>query len=164
MDKWDRQILLEDLCGRVPFDTIVQVGDKDDNKRHTRNCYIRSVDTFGYDVVVDDYINDLLEIEDVKPYLRPLSSMTEEEKQDLLFKVLGSENNAKRFKVTDKGEIVNIKDKKVSLYDLTWVTFNPTTVTSYISWCNKNHFDYRGLIQMGLALEAPADMYSRNTK
>ena len=36
---------------------------------------------------------------------------------------------------------------------------NPIGSANFIDWLNKNHFDYRGLIPMGLALEAPEGMY-----
>ena len=55
-----------------------------------------------------------------KPYLFPLSSMTEEQKKEWLY-TLSSD------------------------YHITYDT---------VDWCNKNHFDYRGLIEKGLAIDA----------
>ncbi len=70
-----------------------------------------------------------------KPYLRPMSSMTVSE---------GFEYNGLRNETADfDWEIISHK-----IYD----------------WLNKHHFDYRGLIEKGLALEAPEDMYNINTK
>jgi hypothetical protein len=66
-------------------------------------------------------------ISEVKPYLRPMSSMTIEEK----FEYNGFD-----------GYIFNDED--------TIIKFD---------WLNKHHFDYRGLIESGLALEAPEGMY-----
>ena len=69
-------------------------------------------------------------IEAVKPYLRPLSSMTEEEENELTsIAVLGGYNGS---------------------------VFNSFVV---VDWLNKNKFDYRGLIPMDLALEALKGMY-----
>ena len=65
-------------------------------------------------------------LDDIKPYLRPLSSMTEKEKEKL-FQLMGCGTDVKR-------------------------------IDFYIS----HYFDYRGLIPMGLALEAKEGMY--NTK
>jgi hypothetical protein len=31
---------------------------------------------------------------------------------------------------------------------------------NYIDWLNAHHFDYRGLIEKGLAIEAPEGMYN----
>jgi hypothetical protein len=68
-----------------------------------------------------------------KPYLRPMSSMTEEEKKE--YELL-----ANHCIVTSIG-------------------FVHLEATLLIDWLNEHHFDYRGLIPMGLALEASEDMY-----
>lgn len=62
-------------------------------------------------------------IEAVKPYLRPMASMTDEELYE---------------------------------WQHTWIMDN--TIEKY-DWLNSHHFDYRGLIELGLAIEAPKDMY-----
>lgn len=73
---------------------------------------------------------DLLHSEDdFKPYLRPMSSLTTEETL----------------------EFVKTTIKTPDGY--------PMWTTDSYDWLNKYHFDYRGLIPMGLALEAPEDMY-----
>lgn len=69
---------------------------------------------------------------DVKPYLRPMSSMTEEEKEEL-------------------------RDKNILIAVSTSGTVE-TTIGGF-DWLNAHHFDYRGLIPMGLALPAPEGMY-----
>ena len=78
-------------------------------------------------------------LENVKPYLFPLSSMTEKQREELFTVVL---------------------DEQVSISDC---SFNDMTgyseiLTNYIidaiDWLNKNHFDYRGLIEKSLALDA----------
>ena len=71
------------------------------------------------------------EVEEVKPYLRPMSSMTEEER--------------KEYFLTWEEEPL---ERRVHI---------PSISTN--DWLNEHHFDYRGLIPMGLALEAPKDMY-----
>ena len=95
-------------------------------------------DDYDYGKNIDDYhINVLCQPEpgvdyeasivDIKPYLRPMSSMTEEEKNE-------------HFGRTMTIDIVE-------------------TSQQVIDWLLKHHFDYRGLIPMGLALEAPEGMY-----
>ena len=76
---------------------------------------------------------DVLEIEDAIPYLFPLSSMTEEQReelQELYFDYI-------------LDEIFN-DTEFVYHYDCIHL----------IDWLNKNHFDYRGLIEKGLAIDA----------
>ena len=85
----------------------------------------------GWDYVVRAKGIAPVEIEYVKPYLRPMSSMTEEEKEELYQKT--------GFKVDDY--ILGL---------------------SAIDWLNAHHFDYRSLIEKGLALEAPEGMYKMN--
>ena len=63
----------------------------------------------------------------IKPYLRPMSSMTEEERK---------EYNEYLFHGVSIGSILNT-----------------ATACELIDWLNKNHFDYRGLIPKGLAIE-----------
>ena len=84
-------------------------------------------------------------IHEVKPYLRPLSSMTEEEKEELR---LEHEKDERLFI-----ECIN-KSKQGDN------SMRGKVITHYAAdWCNKNNFDYRGLIPMNLALEAPEGMY-----
>lgn len=67
----------------------------------------------------------------MKPYLRPMSSMTDdewEEYKDLLYCVKYADNTL-------------------------------LAVNMFNSWLNEHHFDYRGLIDKGLAIEAPKGMY-----
>ena len=77
-------------------------------------------------------------VEKIKPYLFPLSSMTEEQQteanifDDMDMDIL-SENLGR-----------NQRNK----------TNIPTATYNYTDWLNKNHFDYRGLIPMGLAIDA----------
>ena len=67
-------------------------------------------------------------IEDVKPYLRPMSSMTDEEEKQF---------------------------QDVNMYELPYMVVG-------LDWLNAHHFDYRGLINDGLALEAPENMYEKD--
>lgn len=79
----------------------------------------------------DNY--EWINIEEVKPYLRPMESMTDEEQRTL---------NSMCYGVEMVSRLSGLK------------MFNKA-----FNWLNENHFDYRGLILMGLAIEAPEDMY-----
>ena len=116
MTKEEKQLLLKDLCARLPYGVIIEIqGHYDDGERFIRES--------EFDNTMLNYLYDETII---KPYLRPMSSMTEEEKQ--FFE--------------------DIKYKAVNTHH------------SEIDWLNSHHFDYRGLIPMGLALEAPEGMYN----
>ena len=67
------------------------------------------------------------DVEECKPYLRPMSSMTEEE----------------------------IKEYQ-AFFNYDGVEYPE----EYIDWLNAHHFDYRGLIEKGLALKAPEGIYN----
>ena len=84
------------------------------------------------DELSDMSMEGLITINDIKPYLRPMSSMTEEEKK----------------------EYCNLQDRFLcsSQYPV-------TDTYELFDWLNAHHFDYRGLIEKGLALEAPEGMY-----
>ncbi len=83
----------------------------------------------------------------VKPYLRPMSSMTDEERLDL------SKLTNDRFKFylyTNMPQILCCGGSQYNYLD----------GLSIIDWLNEHHFDYHGLIEKGLALEAPEGMYN----
>ena len=122
----DKDLLTKDLCGRLPYGIKVEVCIKDKD--------IKSVDNVKYDTV-GTYIR-LIDDEkfSVKPYIRPMSSMTDDERDDMREELEWVEAFGERF------------------YDKT---------TEFYDWMNAHHFDYRGLIEKGLALEAPEDMYSK---
>ena len=157
MTKEQKQIFLSDLSARLPYNLIVQIEgcgiwnlrgiDHDDSAElrdrvivwHGKN-YPSSKNSFP--------------IINCKPYLFPLSSMTEEQKEDLLLTVVG-EDGLKLFSVTKDGIISN-DEKEQSLENFCFnnINFSNETIESYIDWLNKNHFDYRGLIEKGLAIDA----------
>lgn len=135
MTQEDKKLLLKDLCARLPYGVKVYnefyrwtacpkgvVGDRcyfNDNPRYDGDCTV----------------------EEVKPYLRPMSSMTDEERKEY-----------ESFIFTQHHE---------------WDGHGTSTnyvetddVERYVTWLNKNMFDYRGLIEKGLAIEAPENMYN----
>lgn len=122
MTREEKQILLVDLCARLPYGVMIEV-------QHELGK-LTSIDIDDNDEVII-YSGDCDEdakIEYCKPYLRPMSSMTEEERKEYNKVMFQSER-----------------------YE--------TDYAADIDWLNAHHFDYRGLIPKGLALEAPEDMY-----
>lgn len=116
--------LLIDLCGRLPYGVKISIPDL-----WTQNREIEKFDEIFYG---DDglcRVNSKGQcIEHIKPYLFPISSMTEEQKNEYY--------NICETTITEWGNEIH--------YDC----------IESIDWLNKNHFDYRGLIPMGLALDA----------
>ena len=130
MTKEDKQLLLKDLCARLPYgvkllrESWVYEWDQE----------MPAIEVLE-DIDKDGYINNtkVYNIEDVKPYLRPMSSMTEEEKKEYHNLCFEEERE-----VFEYGEWVT----KVYYHD---------TIESF-DWLNKKMFDYRGLIPKGRAI------------
>ena len=120
----ERQLLLKDLSARLPYNPIVRIHDLD----------VTDDDNYLYATYLDSMMSYSIRL---KPYLRPMSSMTEEEE--------------KEYRKTMDKYISNSDDfSKYTEYSWTIETFD---------FLNAHHLDYRGLISMGLAIEAPKDMY-----
>ena len=134
MTREEKQILLKDLCARLPYGVICHTEEGDGYLCSINQTIFGTEYGLNINPLKRDYFNDSETDEQaVKPYLRPMSSMTEEEesKYNLIQGLL-------HWTVED-GMIQNYGDA--------------------IDWLNEHHFDYRGLMPMGLALEAPANMY-----
>ena len=93
-----------------------------------------------------DVDSDSFYVENIKPYLRPMSSMTDEEKGEL-----------KLEQEKDEELFIQVINKSQNGDDSLLGTVIPHCAED---WANKNHFDYRGLIEKGLALEALEGMYN----
>ena len=138
----EKDLLLRDLYARLPYG----VKFKADNEECIREIhYIKDEDVY-----IREYQNLSYWVDTIKPYLRPMSSMTEEEKEEL------------------KQE--HFKDERLFAECLTKMKNGDSSMRGKViphfasDWCNKNHFDYRGLIEKGLALEAPKGMYKLKEK
>ena len=124
----NNELLLTDLCGRLPYEVKIAVQSWDEEEQE----YIDRVDVL-YSINRDGYIKSANEdyefsIEDIKPYLFPISSLTDEQK-----------------------EIYCQLQQKVIYNSKGIVTED---VMNYVNWCYENHLDCRGLIQKGLAIDA----------
>ena len=136
MNEGQKQLLIKDLCARLPYGIKCKgfVYDNEGNKIeriNTIECIIPQKGLYKY-TETDAYHN----ISRIKPYLRPMSSMTEEEDKEWQYY---------------KNAIVESCDEKLGY-----------KIGALHSWFNSHHFDYRGLIPMGLALKALKDMYKTN--
>lgn len=133
MTQEDRNLLLKDLSARLPYGVKVKSSRR------------RESVTLSLDVMTDFHLGC-----SVKPYLRPISSMTEEEKEELKTLFDAEEITS--------DSICYIEGGTLEEY-LSRISFS--FCSKIIDWLNAHHFDYRVLIPMGLALEAPSGMYKK---
>ena len=130
MTREDKELLLKDLSARLPYNPVVEY------KEETYNVLGIA---HGRLVLCKPFMSNTLSecplVEEVKPYLFPMSSMTEEQKREYYF--LKHEVPVCHY---EYGDVV----EDFELYD------SPESFEYLI----ENHFDYRGLIPMGLALDA----------
>ena len=144
MKQEDKNLLLKDLCARLPYGVKCYAYQYKIDGNHCecygtleglRNGYFHLIDKVsvnGGKTYDSDYL-------DVRPYLRPMSSMTEEENREV-----------REFGVSYDGAFHN------DVYD---VGISMEEAFIAISWFLERHFDINYLIQKGLALEAPEGMY-----
>lgn len=128
MTQEHKELLLKDLCARLPYGIkAFYYGAEEECETWEE---IEGITCDGY-VDIGQYS---LPIESVKPYLFPLSSMTDEQKKEYHNLCFEEEREEREY-----GE---------------WITrvYYHNTIES-IDWLNKNHFDYRDLIEKGLAID-----------
>lgn len=150
MTQEEKQVLIKDLCARQPYGVIVNftLGDISFNERVSSvfvdECSVQVCVKQGFLKCPLDGDSEI-KLSQVKPYLRPMSSMTEEEEEeyDEMF------SNARRIHCN------------CVYYD----TVQEDDIPDFIDWLNEHYFDYRKtpdgktLIESGLALEAKEGMY-----
>ena len=130
----EKQLLLKDLCPRLRYGVLC---DRLGQPRKLVGIENRFAGKYTIYLDNGDYMPIPYAIEDVKPYLRPMSSMTEEERK----------------------EILSIDYAQIHTGNCwSWTFANH----KQIDWLNAHHFDYRGLIEKGLAMEAPEGMYKED--
>ena len=114
MTQEQRDLLLKDLCARLPYGVKVEYENEIFDVEYVSPMY--------EEVKLDIPETWTIGVSEVKPYLFPLSSMTDEQNLEYLNTCRGG-----------------------NAYCSTSKTFD---------WFDKNHFDYRGLIEKGLAIDA----------
>ena len=132
MTQKDKELLLKDLCARLPYNVKIAFYYKSNagiTINEDRDLQFDDVKAIKYDTDSQDCWYEISR----KPYLRPMSSMTEEEEKEY-HKVL-------------------IKSQECSF-------MNSESATTIVNdWLLSKNFDVRGLIEKGLALESPEGMY-----
>ena len=153
MTQEEKLLLIKDLSARLPYGVEVNYKEYAYDIRHWKIDSLHSPAYSEKGILIDtDYegwINFTeykgcgmstgsrpLHIEKNLPFLRSMSSMTEEERNEYL-------------------SIKMQETERVALAEV----YRPEAISEIMDWLNKHHFDYRGLIEKGLALEAPKGMY-----
>ena len=137
MTQEDKELLLKDLSARLPYHVCLKVWLKDGT---TEEGVLDLEHNYG-DVLRDAfYYNKII---DIKPYLRPLSSMTDEE---FVYFMSIRGMNLKSF------EIQKMMSENFNHLNSVAIVNTLGRYSHNIDWLNKNMFDYRGLIPKGLAI------------
>lgn len=113
----NKELLLKDLCARLPYGVKIELSWWEMGKW----TYIdTTLEANHIEQLINDEDGDI----EIEPYLRPMSSMTEEQKQEYQY-------------ITER-----------------WMYDSSYSISDSIDWLNAHHFDYRNLIQMKLAIDA----------
>ena len=143
MTQEDKELLLKDLCARLPYGVKFMCNK---NIYTTKGLDLIVTDEGDWEYAVTAKDTAPIEIDFIKPYLFPLSSMTEDQEKEIQ-EITGNPDYACITRKTDGLEL--------------WLNFIDTDPTIWLDaifevqdYLNKNHFDYRGLIEKGLAIDA----------
>ena len=133
MEKEDKELLFKDLCARLPygvkcqFEDTARITDGESNQFYDYILSARHLDLF---INLKNFY--------VKPYLRTMSSMTEEEKIYINYK----------WDADDCGNMMAFSSYEGGVSEI-----ELADIIGFQDWLNKNMFDYQGLIEKGLAIE-----------
>lgn len=130
MKQKDKDLLFEDLCGRLPYGVKVHAKYTDTDVEVEKVGVLSMIDTDTVVAFTSDDTNyyNYVAIYEVKPYLFPLSSMTDEQKRE--FDISMDMGYAAAYNAE-----INCANRMIDFF-------------------NKYHLDYRGFIPMGLAIDA----------
>ena len=145
MTQEDKKLLLKDLCARLPYDVkvCIKLPNHQEKTFEKQIGDLKEITRYGGYLVNSKGIDYRSFNLDIKPYLRPMSSMTDEEFDKL------KEYSELKYDQLDLASFQNGAYKCLDFY-LNEVPSD--AVIRVFDWLNKYHFDYRDLIQMGLAI------------
>lgn len=132
LNKEDIKLLLKDLCARLPYGVKVKDNMNKTYQFRIDNSYLGLIDLF-----YGDNINT-----PIKPYLRPMSSMTQKEGIEF-YELCRDFHENQLFPCYLEDNKGNVEKH------LLWYTIK----MDLFDWLNAHHFDYRGLIEKGLAID-----------
>ena len=139
MTQEDKELLLKDLCARLPYGVFCNIG-------LDYPLPLQSLSVDKLDGVLLDFYEDGKDYQvylgEVKPYLFPLSSLTEEQRNNICQLLLDTQNKFSPYgEINSKGcDNLFISSVKQS--------------NALINYCLTNHLDINSLIEKGLAIDA----------
>lgn len=137
MKQEDKDLLLQDLCCRLPYGVKVQTTYINQKSKERRDIGTDVLTTVELSMLIDGF-------EEHKPYLFPLSSMTEEQTKNFYSTIRpvveDDLNEYSDYEEIEKSRPVTMKSIKVDVISVNWML--------------KNHFDINGLIPKNLAIDA----------
>lgn len=133
-----KQEVINDICARLPYEIFIHYVYRDIRGKEWPTDL--NLTHFASDVEsVVEFLEDV-EVENPKPYLRPMSSMTNEEHGRYMEFIEWSHND----------------------YDGTTTTcINKERLHEYLDFIYSHHLDDNNFIEKDLALEAPENMYKQ---
>lgn len=141
MTQEEKELLIKDLSARLPYKVKASYYGTDEEMECIDIIEGIIIDNNDAEIIIGQYG---LSTEKVKPYLFPLSSMTEEQRMEL---------NS----LLPVGVSLQINSNNFTYFEINVdlaCCFHIEFRDKLSDWFNKNHFDYRGLIEKGLALDA----------
>ena len=151
MTENEKQLILKDLCARLPYGVICHTEEGDGYLCSINQTIFGTEYGLNINPLKRDYFNDSETDEQaIKPYLRPMSSMTEEELRELNDKY----DSIAYFFIQKPPYYYGLQAQHEDIGSIKISEFS-----EIYDWLNAHHFDYCGLIEKGLALEAPEEMY-----
>ena len=128
MTQEQKELLLNNLCARLPYKVYAQIPDE-------YGGYTSVIESIDIDGFVKDSEGTQIEIENIKPYLFPLDSITIEQEKEL--SKLGVSYCEYALHDDTRGLGIMVDEAYI-----------------FFEFCYKHHIDFLGLIDMGLAIDA----------
>ena len=156
MTQEDKKLLLKDLCARLPYGVKVKVLNEDILRYdyYSKEVgFINGIENINDGLFIikcrkDGYV---LSYDEFKPYLLPLSSITE---------MLEELNTIGFFKYCDTIANVSHLESKNGISEEIYTYIDIESIYGLMNFFNSHHIDYRGLIEKGLAIDATGlDVY-----
>lgn len=136
----EKDLLLKDLSARLPCEVKCEYENTNDYS---------TLKVISKDKVTLRNNNSLwhsCNIENVKPYLFPLSSMTENQKEEF-----NDLTTSIKLDLSEIGSAIDYYNMDIDINEYSYVSLED--MLTCIDWLNSHHFDYRGLIDKGLAID-----------